>query len=348
MNSNQNTTSKLPQKPLGDTTVAALGFGLMGMSFGYKHDDTPEVAEQKHLELLTQAADAGATFWDTSDVYGPFTNEELVGKWFKQTGRRKEIFLATKFANTIDPQTFKMTIRGDKEYVKQAIEGSLKRLGTDYVDLYYQHRVDKNVRIEETVEAMAELVKEGKVRYLGLSECSARTLRRAHKVHPIAACQLEYSMFTLDIERPEVGLKEACEELGVTIVAYSPLSKGLLTGELKSRSDLKEGDVRLILPRFSEENFGKNLDVVNLIVKLAEKKGCTSGQLAIAWLLRQGNVIPLFGTRQKKHFEENLRALNVNLTEEEMQQIREFAVNADVRGERYPPELLAKSYLDTI
>jgi len=241
-----------------------------------------------------------------------------------------------------------MIIKGDRDYVKQACEGSLKRLGTDYIDLYYQHRVDKNTRIEETVEAMAELVKEGKVRYLGLSECSARTLRRAHKVHPIAALQVEYSMFTLNIERPEVGLKEACEELGVTIVAYSPLSKGLLTGELRSRSDLKEGDFRLILPRFSEENFSKNLDVVKVVAQLAEKKGCTSGQLAIAWLLRQGNVIPLFGSRQAKHFEENMGALNVNLTEEEVRQIREVVVSADVRGERYPPEILANSYLDTI
>jgi len=348
MNSHQTSNSQLPQKPLGDTTVAALGFGLMGMSHAYKYDDAPEVAEQKHLELLTQVANAGATFWDTSDIYGPFTNEELVGKWFKLTGRRKEIFLATKFGNLNDPQTGQRIIRGDREYVKQAIEASLKRLGTDYVDLYYQHRVDKNTRIEETVEAMAELVKEGKVRYLGLSECSAKTLRRAHKVHPIAACQLEYSMFTLDIERPEVGLKEACEELGVAIVAYSPLSQGLLTGELKSRNDLKAGDIRLILPRFSEENFSKNLDVVNLVTQLAENKGCTSGQLAIAWLLRQGNVIPLFGTRQKKHFEENMGALNVSLTEEEVQQIREVVEKADVKGERYPPELLARSYLDTI
>jgi len=344
-----NTSPKLPQRNIGNETVPAFGFGLMGMSFSYKHSDDPEVAEKIHLEILTRAADIGLTHWDTSDVYGPFTNEELVGKWFKLTGRRKEIFLATKFANTTNPKTGERVIRGDKEYVKQAIEGSLKRLGTDYVDLYYQHRVDKNTRIEETVEAMAELVKQGKVRYLGLSECSARTLRRAHKVHPIAACQLEYSMFTLDIERSEVGLKEACEELGVAIVAYSPLSKGLLTGELKSRSDLKEGDFRLILPRFSEENFSKNLDVVNLVAEIAQKKGCASGQLALAWLLRQGeNVIPLFGSRQWKHIEENLGALYVVLTEEEVTKIREAVLRADVRGERYPPALLAMSYLDTI
>jgi len=350
MDSSKTTQSKLPQRKLGNETVPALGFGLMGMSFGYKHGDDPEEAEKKHLELLTRAADAGETFWDTSNVYGPYTNEELIGKWFEQTGRRKEIFLATKFGLIgLDPKTGKRTIRGDKECVRESIEGSLKRLKTDYVDLYYQHRVDKNTRIEETVEAMAELVKEGKVRHLGLSECGAKTLYRAHKVHPIAAVQLEYSLFTLDIEREEVGLKKACDELGVAIVAYSPVGKGLLTGELKSRSDLKEGDFRLILPRFSEENFSKNLEVVDTIAKFAEKKKCTPAQLAMAWLLKQGdNVIPLFGTRQLKHFEENMGAVNVDLTEEEVQQIREIAVNADVRGERYPPEILAQSYVDTI
>jgi len=349
MDSNQNTRSKLPQRKLGNETVPALGFGLMGMSSGYTHNDAPDVAEKKHLEVLTQAADAGLTFWDTSDIYGPYTNEELIGRWFKQTGRRKEIFLATKFGNAIDSKTGKRGIRGDKEYVRQALEASLKRLGIDYVDLYYQHRVDKNTRIEETVEAMAELVKEGRVRYLGLSECSARTLRRAHKVHPIAACQLEYSMFSLDIERSEIGLKEACDELGVAIVAFSPLGRGMFTGEIKSRSDLQEGDFRLVLPRFSEENFSKNFEVVKMIAQLAEKKGCTSGQLALAWLLRQGdNVIPLFGSRQFKHVEENLGALKVNLSDEEVREIREVVVNADIRGERYPPEIMANSYLDTI
>jgi len=305
--------------------------------------------KKKHLELLTKAADSGETFWDTADVYGPFANEELIGKWFKQTGRRKEIFLATKFAIHIDPTTKKRTIRGDKEYVKQAIEGSLKRLGTDYVDLYYQHRVDQNTRIEETVGAMAELVKEGKVKYLGLSECSAKTLYRAHKVHPIAAVQLEYSLFYLDIERPEIGLKKACDECGTAIVAFSPLGRGFLTGQLKSRSDLLEGDFRLGLPRFSEENFSKNLVLVDAITKLAEKKGCTPGQLALAWLLKQGdNVIPIPGSRQLKHFEENLGALKVTLSPEEVKEIRELAESADIKGERYPPEFLAQSYVDSI
>ena len=334
--------TKLPQRKLGNETVPALGFGLMGMSMAYKHTDDPEEAEKKHLELLTKAADAGMTFWDTSNIYGPFTNEELIGKWFKLTGRRKEIFLATKFGARMGSNG-QLEVRGDKEYVKQCIEGSLKRLQTDYVDLYYQHRVDKNVRIEETVEAMAELVKTGKVRYLGLSECSAKTLRRAHKVHPIAAYQVEYSLFTLDIERSEVGLKQACDELGITIVAYSPL------GQIKSRSDLLPGDYRLLMPRFSEENFSKNLDLVKLVTEIAEKKGCTPGQLALAWLLKQGdNVIPLFGSRNLKHFEENLGALKINLSAEEVQEIRELAEHADVRGERYQPEALAITFLDTI
>jgi len=341
--------TKLPQRKLGNETVPALGFGLMGMSMAYKHTDDPEEAEKKHLELLTKAADAGMTFWDTSNIYGPFTNEELIGKWFKLTGRRKEIFLATKFGISYDPKTGQRVIRGDKEYVKECIEGSLKRLQTDYVDLYYQHRVDKNVRIEETVEAMAELVKAGKVRYLGLSECSANTLRRANKVHPIAAVQLEYSLMCLDIERPEIGLKEACDEVGAAIVAYSPLGRGFLTGQIKSRSDLLPGDFRLTLPRFSEENFSKNLELVKLVTEIAEKKGCTPGQLALAWLLKQGdNVIPLFGSRDLKHFEENLGALKVELSEEEVKQIRELAVNAEIRGERYPPEMMANSYVDTI
>jgi len=349
MNSNSNKIYKLPQRKLGNETVPALGFGLMGMSFNYAQTDDPEVAEKKNLEVLTQAADAGLTFWDTSDFYGPFTNEELIGKWFKQTGRRKEIFLATKFANFVDPQTGQHRIRGDKEYVRQAFEASLKRLQTDYVDLYYQHRVDKNTRIEETVEAMAELVKEGRVKHLGLSECSAKTLRRAHKVYPIAACQLEYSIFSLDIEREEIGLKEACDELGVAIVAFGALGRGMFTGEIKSRNDIPQGDFRLMLPRFSEENFSKNLEVVDLISKIAQKKGRTSGQLALAWLLHQGdNVIPLFGSRQFKHIEHNLKALDVTLSGEEAREIRELIVNADIRGERYPPQFLVHSYLDTI
>jgi len=273
----------------------------------------------------------------------------LIGRWFKLTGRRKEIFLATKFGVIYNFKTGESKVRGDKEYVRQSIEGSLKILGTDYVDLYYQHRVDQKTKIEETVGAMAELVKEGKVKYLGLSECSSNTIRRAHKIHPIAAVQVEYSLFTLDIEREEIGVKKTCDELGIAIVPYSPLGRGLLTGQFKSRSDLVEGDLRLLLPRFSEENFSKNLELVENVVKLAKKKGCTAGQLALAWLLRQGeNVIPIPGTRQIKYLEENLAALSVKLSDDETKEIREMAEKAEVMGERYPEYLSSLNFADTV
>ena len=341
-------THKLPQRKIENDSVPAIGFGLMGMSAFYKHNQDPEEAEKQHLEVLTRAADMGETFWDTSDMYGPYTNEELIGRWFKLTGRRKEIFLATKFGVVVNADGSRGA-RGDREYIRQSIEGSLKRLQTDYVDLYYQHRVDPNTRIEDTVAAMAELIKEGKVRHIGLSECSSKTLRRAYKVHPIAAVQIEYSLFTLDIEKEEIGLKKTCEELGVAIVAYSPLNRGLLTGQIKKRSDLLEGDVRLYLPRFSEENFPKNLELVEAVKKIAEKKGCTPSQLALAWLSKQGpTVIPNPGTRQIKYLEENVGALKVELSDEESKQIRELAENIEIKGERYPPALLAQTFGDTI
>lgn len=341
--------TKLAQRKIGNGTVPAIGIDIMGMSDYYKYNQDPAEAEKQHLEVLTRAADAGETFWDTSDVYRPYTNEELIGKWFKLTGRRNEIFLATKFGVSSDPKTSKRTIRGDKEYVRQCIEGSLKRLETDYVDLYYQHRVDQNVRIEETVEAMAELVKEGKVKNLGLSECSERTLRRAHKIHPITAVQMEYSLFSLDIEREEIGIKKACDELGIAIVAYSPLGRGMLTGRYRSRKDFEEGDARLMMPRFSEENFCKNLDLVDQIAALAKKKGCTAGQLALAWLLKQGdNIIPIPGTRHLKYLEENVGAFKFDLTAEEMQEIRELAEKVGVKGERYPASFSAYLFADTI
>ena len=346
---NKSSTHKLPQRKIGNDTVPAIGLGLMGMSSFYKHNEDPAEAERKHLEVLTRAADLGETFWDTSDIYGPFTNEELIGKWFKQTGRRKEIFLATKFGVTLDQKTRQVTARGDREYIRQAIEGSLKRLGTDYVDLYYQHRVDKNTRIEDTVSALAELVKEGKVRHLGISECSANTLRRAHKVHPIGAVQMEYSLFSLDIEHSEIGIKKACDELDVAIVAYAPLGRGLLTGRFKSRSDFMEGDWRLNQPRFSEENFNKNLEVVEKVIRLSEKKMCTPSQLALAWLLKQGdNVIPIPGTRQLKNLEENVGALKITLTDKQAQEIREVAEKADIRGARYDVGSSSRLFADTI
>jgi len=341
---NTTTNNTVPQRKIGNDNVSALGLGLMG----YAPNDDPVEAEKRMLDLMTRAADLGYTCWDTSNIYGPFTSEELIGKWFKLTGRRKEIFLATKFGITQDPQTKQRIARGDPEYVRECIEGSLKRLQTDYVDLFYQHRVDYNTRIEDTVAAMAELVKEGKVRYLGLSECSERTLRRAHKVHPIAAVQVEYSLFSLDIEREEIGIKKACDELGVAIVAYSPLGRGMLTGQYKSRADFEAGDRRLVLPRFSEENFANNFVLVDHLSQMAKKKGCTTGQLALAWLLKQGgNVIPIPGTRRIKYLEENWDSIKIDFTEDELREIREAAEKAEIKGIRNLPSQMALLFGDS-
>jgi aryl-alcohol dehydrogenase-like predicted oxidoreductase len=242
-----------------------------------------------------------------------------------------------------------MSIRGDHDYVLQACDASLKRLGTDYIDLYYQHRVDPKTKIEETVGAMAELVKQGKVKHLGLSECSGATLRRAYKIHPIAALQIEYSPFTLDIEHAQIGLKKTCEEMGVAIVAYSPLGRGLLTGKYKSRDDFGPDDSRLHLPRFNEENFSKNLDLVRKIEEIAEKKGCTPGQLTLAWLLAQSpNVIPIPGTTKAKNLAENIGALNLMLTSEEILDVRKVSEAADVYGDRYSKNMMLGVIADSI
>ena len=255
------------------------------MSFAYTsyggYDD------EESAKVLTRALDLGINFWDTSDIYGPHTNEKLIGKWFKDTGRRSEVFLATKFGNLRGPDGSPQ-VRGDKEWVKQACKESLERLGIEQIDLYYQHRVDDKVPIEETVQAMVELKNEGKIRYLGLSECSADTLRRAHKVHPIAAAQMEFSPFALEIESEQTKFLQTARELGVKIVAYSPLGRGFLTGTLKSRADLDDTDNRKNHPRFSAANFDDNLKLVNKLSELAAKKGVTPGQLSIAWVLAQG------------------------------------------------------------
>jgi aryl-alcohol dehydrogenase-like predicted oxidoreductase len=257
----------------------------MGMSFAYTSNGGYN--DEESAKVLTRAADLGINFWDTADVYGPHTNEKLLGKWFKDTGRRSEIFLATKFANIRQPDGT-MEVRGDAAYVKEACKASLERLGVEQIDLYYQHRVDSKTPIEETVKAMVELKNEGKIRYLGLSECSAETLRRAHRVHPIAAAQMEFSPFALEIESKQTDFLRTARELGVKIVAYSPLGRGFLTGSIKSRGDLDEKDSRWNHPRFSETNFGANLKLVEKISELAEKKGVTVGQLTLAWVLAQG------------------------------------------------------------
>jgi len=295
------------------------------------------------MKVMTLAADLGCTFWDTSDIYGPLTNEKLIGRWFKETGRRDEIFLATKFALTPEWQ-----LRGDAAYVKEACAGSLERLGIDCIDLYYQHTVDPKTPIEETVGAMAELVKEGKVKYLGLSEASAETIRRAHKVHPISAYQIEYSTFTLDIEKPEIDVLNTCRELGITVVCYSPLGRGLLTGQIRSRADLNSDDWRLTNPRFSEENFPKNLKVVEDIKKIADGKKVTPGQVTLAWLLAQGHdIVPIPGTKNLKYLQENVEAAFIQLDKKEVDEIRAISESADVGGSRYPAAMMDALFADS-
>lgn len=257
------------------------------------------------------------------------------------------MFLATKFANVISPD-LKFSVRGDAQYVRQSCEKSLKRLGLDSVDLYYVHRIDKTVPIEETMGALKELVDAGKIKYLGLSECSSDTLRRAYAVHPIACVQMEYSPFSLDIEREETGVLKTCRELGVAIVCYSPLGRGMLTGQLKSSDDLDENDRRRQLPRFSKENFPKNLQLVDQLSALAEKKGCTVGQLTLAWILAQGDdFIPIPGTTKIKNLEENAVAAQIKLSKEEVQEIRRACEKADVAGGRYPEAFSASLFGDS-
>ncbi|KAF2229540.1 aldo-keto reductase [Viridothelium virens] len=336
-----------PQRKIGDDNVSAMGLGCMGMtqsyvSFGGYNDE-------ESIKTLTRAADMGMNFWDTSDIYGPETNERLIGKWFKETGRRKEIFLATKFGNVYEGGKRGGGIRGDAAYVKEACAKSLSRLGIDTIDLYYQHRVDPETPIEETVAAMAELQKEGKIRYLGLSECSATTLRRAHKVHPIAAAQMEFSPFALEIESEQTEFLKTARELGVKIVAYSPLGRGFLTNTIKSRDDIDPGDSRANHPRFSAEHFDENLKLVHALSAMASKKGVTPGQLVLAWVLQQGNdFLPIPGTKRVKYLEENAEAINVHLSDEEVKLIRgEVEKVGGGKGARYPPAMMAKCFGDS-
>ncbi|KAF2489787.1 Aldo/keto reductase [Lophium mytilinum] len=335
--------STLPLRRLGTNgpLVSAIGFGAMGLSVSYGKVDE----NSSRFEVLDKALELGSTFWDTSDVYGD--SEDLLRLWFERTGKRDSVFLATKFAVTKDADG-KATVRSDAEFVMQACEKSLKRLGVENIDLYYCHRVDKTTPIEKTVAAMAVLKKQGKIRAIGLSEVSAATIRRAEKVHHIDAVQLEYSPFMLDIESPEIDVMRTCRELGIAIVAYSPLGRGFLTGQIKSPDDFEEGDFRKHAPRYSKENFPKNLRLVENLQKIAKGKKCTPGQLTLAWILAQGeDVIPIPGTKKVKYLEENVNAAKVKLSPTEVQNIRDEIEKVEVVGDRYPAFFQQYSFGDT-
>jgi len=314
-------------RTLGSLTVSALGLGCMGISEFYGPGD-----EAESMATIAAALDAGCTFLDTADMYGPFTNEQLVGKAI--AGRREEVVLATKFGNERRADGSFVRVNGSPKYVRSACDASLQRLGVDVIDLYYQHRVDKTVPIEDTVGAMAELVSAGKVRHLGLSEAGPDTIRRAHAVSPITALETEWSLWEREAETKVLPV---LRELGIGFVPYSPLGRGFLTGAIRSEADIPEGDFRRNNPRFQGENFIRNLELVTRVEEMATEKGCTPAQLALAWLLAQGqDVVPIPGTKKRSRLAENLAAVDVEITAEDLRRLDELAPAGVAAGDRYP------------
>ncbi|KAK5652685.1 hypothetical protein OQA88_10279 [Cercophora sp. LCS_1] len=335
-----------PTRPLGrgGPLVSAIGFGAM--SLGRAYDQKSTTSTEDKLKVLDRAWEIGERFWDTADIYAD--SEDIIGAWFKKSGKRSDIFLATKFGLQYGAN-WAQTEHSDPEYVKSACDKSLKRLGIDTIDLYYCHRIDSTTPIEKTIEALVELKNEGKIRHIGLSEVSASTIRRAHAVHPIAAVQVEYSLFCLDIESPQYDIMNTCRELGITVVAYSPVGRGLLTGQIKSFDDLAENDFLRLTPKYSRENFPTILKLVAEVEALAETHDCTPAQVCLAWLLAQGEeVIPIPGTKTIKYLDENTAAVDVRLTTDEVKRLRAAAEATELPGDRYPSAFMGPIFRDSV